>query len=60
MDEPRAGRIFMQFVIRIEHNDGVWQEPNVTFEEWDTIKLAEQRATTLRKQGAHVEIYQHL
>lgn len=55
-------KMAMQFAIRIEG----WQfrnHPNaedIKFEEWDTLKLAEQRATTLRKQGARVEIYRLL
>ena len=61
----------MQFAIRIEgpyldycpdcaDSDYPCNCPDIKFEEWDTLKLAEQRATTLRKQGARVEIYKAL
>jgi hypothetical protein len=49
----------MQFVIRIMRVEPC-ADHWIDFEEWDTLKLAEQRATTLRKQGARVEIYKLL
>ena len=53
----------MQFAIRIEHTWESWPTGIVwqfKWETWDTLKLAEQRATTLRKQGARVDIYKAL
>jgi hypothetical protein len=49
----------MMFILRIEHPDGEHWDA-LRYEEWDTLKLAEQRATHLRKQGARVEIYKIL
>jgi hypothetical protein len=59
----------MQFAIRIERENlagyamvmaELINGECVFWEEWDTLKLAEQRATTLRKQGARVEVYRLL
>jgi hypothetical protein len=65
MSKARGRGVFkredqMQFVLRIIRSVAVSGKffPAAEYEEWDSLKDAERRASFLRKQGARVSIYQ--